>query len=515
MTRQEQWPDLTIDAAVRAHARMRPDAPAIVGPASSLTWRELDEAADRGAAFLAGHGVGPGSRVGWLGQNDVAFPAVLLAIWRRRASMVGLNWRLPTAGQREAVAFVDLAHLVSTAEFAERGQEAAHGLTTHSAVDSTLPLWPDSSAVEPLEPGYDDEAIVYFTSGSTGVPKAVPLTRLANELSVANPQVHRFTTESRQLIVPPVFHLAGATWVQYGLRFGTTQVYVAGGAPASLVEELAGHRITHTVLVPTLIRAIVDHLQKHPRPLPDLRHVAYGASPITVSLLSEAIDVLGCELCQIYGMTEAGAPVTCLPPEDHRLDPENAGRLASAGRLVENVELSVRDLVTGEEVPVGTPGELHFRTPFMMRGYIGRDDATRSVLTGGWLNTRDVGYLDGDGYVHVEGRSDHMIVTGGENVHPAEVENVIDQMPEILECAVYGVPDDVWGRLVCAAVVPRDDGLTEQAVIEHCRRFLPGYKVPKRIRILPELPRTATGKIVRATLLAGETGAGAGGEAER
>ncbi|WP_245646595.1 class I adenylate-forming enzyme family protein [Microtetraspora niveoalba] len=507
MTEHQNWPVHTIDMAVREHARTRPDALAVVSPRLSLTWRELDEAADRCAGHLAGHGVGPGARVGWLGGNDAAFPAVLLATWRRRASLVGLNWRLPDAGQRAAIEAVGLTHLVSGPGLAERGAAIASGLAAHSAVGERL--WPDDAPGEVLEPEPGDEAIVFFTSGSTGVPKAVPLTRIANELGVANRTVHRFGPESRQLIVPPVFHLAGATWVQYGLRYGTTQVYIAEAGPAAITAAFAEHGITHAVLVPTLIRAVVDHLKEHPRKLPELRHIAYGAAPITMSLLKEAIDVLGCELCQIYGMTEAGSPVTCLPPEDHRPDPEHAGRLSSAGRLTAGVEVSVREPGGGAEVPPGASGELHFRSPFMMRGYIGGGDATREVLVGGWLNTRDVGHVDADGYVYVEGRSDHMIVTGGMNVHPGEVENVIDQMPEVLECAVYGAADELWGRRVCAVVVCRDDGLTEQAVKDHCRRHLPGYKVPKTVRFLSALPRTATGKVVRAKLDdgAGEAGA--------
>ncbi|MGI5158966.1 class I adenylate-forming enzyme family protein [Microbispora sp. CA-102843] len=507
MTQHRNWPVRTIDEAVREHARTRPDALAVVSPRLSLNWRELDEAADRCAGHLAGHGVGPGSRVGWLGGNDAAFTVVLLAAWRRRASLVGLNWRLPAAGQREAIGFVGLTHLISGPGFAERGAEVASGLTTHSAAGERL--WPDDAPGETLEPEPGDEAIVFFTSGSTGVPKAVPLTRMANELGVANRTVHRFGSESRQLIVPPVFHLAGATWVQYGLRYGTTQVYIAEAGPAAIVDAFAEHGITHAVLVPTLLRAIVDNLKEHPRKLPHLRHIAYGASPITMSLLKEAIDVLGCELCQIYGMTEAGSPVTCLPPEDHRLDPEHAGRLSSAGRLTPGVELSVREPGSGAELPPGVSGELYFRSPYMMRGYIGRDDATREVLADGWLNTRDVGHVDEDGYVYVEGRSDHMIVTGGMNVHPGEVENVIDQMPEVLECAVYGAPDELWGQRVCAVVVAREDGLTERAVTDHCRTYLPGYKVPKTVSFLPALPRTATGKIVRAKLgdADGEAGA--------
>ncbi|MFI0351259.1 class I adenylate-forming enzyme family protein [Actinomadura sp. 9N407] len=521
MTMQENdgVPGRSIDDAVREHAATRPDALAVSGPALTLTWRELDEAADRAAGHLARNGVGPGDRVGWLGHNDIGFPVILLGAWRRRAALVGLNWRQPVADLRAAAETIGLKHLVAGPELAD----TARGIVAPDAVsviDQTAVPWPDVPAAEPLVPSPGDEGIIYFTSGTTGAPKSVPLTRRAVDATIPYADVHHFSTESRMLIVPPTFHAAGATWTQYGLAAGATMVYSTAAAPPALVRAFAEHEITHAVLVPTLIRAMVDQLRAEPVALPRLEHIGYGASSITQTLLAEALETLGCEFCQVYGMTEAGGGVCFLTSDDHQLNGEHTGRLASAGRPGAGVDLSVRDVATGAEVPQGTPGELWFRAPSMTEGYLNGGDAARPALVGGWLNTHDVGYVDPDGYVFVQGRSDDMIVTGGENVHPAEVENVIARLPEVLECAVYAVPDERWGQRVCASVVLRDpDGLTVDAMTEHCRAHLAGYKVPKLIRIVAGLPRTATGKILRPQLVkeaaeaAETTAAGTGADA--
>ncbi len=488
-----------IDAAVRHHAATRPDAPAVVGPALTLTWRELDEAADRTAGLLAGRGVGPGDRVGWLGHNDIGHAVTLLGAWRRRAALVALNWRLPVAELRAVAEAVGLRHLVAGTEFTgEAPQIMAEG--AYSVMDQTAAPWPDVPPVAPLAGRDEDEAVVYFTSGSTGTPKGVPLTRAGVDSTIPYADVHKIDATARMLIVPPSFHAAGATWTQYGLALGATLVLSPDPSPAGLVKALAEREITHAILVPTLIRVVVDRLKEEPVPLPRLRHVGYGASAITPTLLAEAMEALGCGFGQVYGMTEAGGGVCFLAEEDHRLDGEHAGRLASAGRPGAGVELSVRDLATGAEVRQGEPGELWFRCPSMTRGYLG-DDTARGVLVDGWLNTRDIGYVDEDGYVYVQGRSDDMIVTGGENVHPGEVENTIARLPDVADCAVYAVPDDHWGQKVCAAVVLRTGSLTEEDIRAHCRENLAGYKTPKLIRIVTDLPRTATGKTFRPQLV--------------
>ncbi len=494
------WPTMTVDAAVRDHARQRPDETAIVGPAVTLTWSQLDHAAGCAADIIA-HTGGAGSRVAWLGQNDVGYAITLLGAWRQRAALVGLNWRLPEGDLAGSCAEAGVTHLFTSAAFADLARAiAGDGVHVEVIDQTTTDPWPGHATAAPLEPAADDVALVFFTSGSTGVPKAVPVNRLGVEIGVATPTPHRFDVSSRLLIVPPVFHLAGAYWAMYGLVFGARQIYLAEASPKTIVDALADQHVTHAVFVPTLIRAIVDQLVAEPRDLPDFRQLGYGASSITVPLLREAIDVLGCEFCQVYGMTEAGGVVSYLWPEDHQLEGEHVGRLASAGRVSIGCEVQVRDLETGELLPAGQSGVLWFRTPFMADGYIGRPEQTSKVFVDGWLNTRDVGRVDEDGYLYVEGRSDDMIITGGENVHPGEVEGVIAELPDVVEVAVYGTPDERWGRRVSAAIVARGPGLTEDVVVRHCKERLAGYKVPRKVTFLTEMPKTATGKITRSKL---------------
>ncbi|MGW5383590.1 AMP-binding protein [Nocardia sp. NPDC003963] len=494
------WPSCTVDEAVRSHAERRADEAALLGPAADLTWSQLDRAAGRAAGIISRTG-GPGSRVAWLGQNEAGFAITLLGSWRRRAALVGLNWRLPDTDLAASCVEAGVTHLFASAAFADRARAIA-GAGVHIALidPATTDPWPELASAEPLEPAAEDIALVFFTSGSTGVPKAVPVTRLAIEAGVAAPTPHGFDESSRLLIVPPLFHLAGSYWVLYGLRFGTRQSYLAEASPRAIVDALAEHRITHAVFVPTLIRAVIDRLAVQPRRLPDFRHLGYGASSITVPMLREALEVLDCEFCQVYGMTEAGGVVAYLRPEDHQLTGATIGRLASAGQVSADCEIEVRDLTTGAVLPAGQSGALWFRTPSMGHHYLGRPEESARTFVDGWLNTRDVGYLDQDGYLFVEGRSDDMIISGGENVHPSEVETVIAELPEVAEVVVFGSPDVRWGRRVSAAIVTRDGDLTESAVVRHCRERLAHYKVPRSVVFMTELPKTATGKIARSAL---------------
>lgn len=494
------WPEYTLDQAARKHAWERPDDVAVAGPRATLTWSQLDRAADRVAGILADSG-GAGSRVAWFGQNDIGYAAVLLGAARQRSVVVGLNWRAPERDIANSCVEVGVTHVFSSSEFAERAQRVAgDGVHVEIVDQSTSEPWPDQDPGETLEPDAEDMALVFFTSGSTGSPKAVPISRLAMEIGASTPVAHRFDTEARLLIVPPVFHLAGAYWVQYGILYGAAQYYLAEASPKAIVDALAEYRITHAVFVPTLIRLLIDQLKSEAVSLPHFRHLAYGASPITVATLREAIEVFDSEFCQVFGMTEAGGVVTYLAPEDHRIDGPHANRLGSAGKCTVGVDIQVRDLMTGEQLPPGEPGELWFCTPFMADRYIGRPEESSRVFEDGWLNTRDIGHVDTDGYVYVEGRTDDMIITGGENVHPGEVEEVLAELPEIAEAAVFGRADERWGRRVCAAVVSMTTTLTAETVIDHCRGRLAGYKVPREILFLDDLPRTATGKVTRSAL---------------
>lgn len=486
-----------IDDAVRHHAAERGDSVALMTPHHRLTWAELDAAADRCAGYLADHGVGPGDRVAWLGPNEAGYPITLLGAWRRGATIVGLNFRLPAPELRALSAEIGLAHTIVDTRFEALAAHLRSGQLTH--VDARE-IWPptDQHSVDTIATDDDAEAMLYFTSGSTGHPKAVPLTRRAVEATIPYASVHEFTPDSRVLIIPPSFHAAGATWTNYGLQIGVTTVYSDDPSPAGIAQAIADNAITHTILVPTLIHSLLDELRRNPRPLESLQHVGYGASPITQHLLNQAIEILGCDFCQVYGLSESGGGVAFLLPADHL--GESPAHLASAGRPGMDVDVEVRD-PDGRVLGRNESGELWFRAPSLTKGYLGNPEATGRVLVDGWLNSRDVGFLDDDGYIYVLGRSDDMIQTGGENVHPQAVEEVLATLPGVTECAVYGTPDDHWGQRVTAAIVA--DAVTTLSaddVIAWCSGKLASYQIPKTVIFVDALPRTATGKVKRTEL---------------
>jgi acyl-CoA synthetase (AMP-forming)/AMP-acid ligase II len=247
---------------------------------------------------------------------------------------------------------------------------------------------------------------------------------------------------------------------------------------------------------------MLDEQDKSGRATPSLQLVAYGTSPISSSLLTRAMARLGCSFTQMYGSTEAGGIITRLAIADHKVDGPVSYRLRSAGRPLPGIAVRVVDPVTGVDLKRGEIGELVVRTPWAMRGYWQDKKATDNVIdTGGWLHTHDAAHLDADGYVYISGRLDDVIISGGENVHPGEVEEVLATLPGLASVALVGVPDRHWGEMVAAAVVA--DGtqlLTEQQVIAYCRERLAGYKCPRRVMFVDELPRNATGKVVRRSV---------------
>ncbi|MFZ2240814.1 MAG: AMP-binding protein [Gordonia amarae] len=489
----------TIDAAAHRHAVEMPDATAFSDPRRTLTWQQLDAAADAFAAHLAALGIGPGDRVGYLGPNAVNYPVTLLGTWRRGATIVGLNFRLPAADLTAIAAEVKLSFAVID----KRMEDLAHDIADYTAVVSSGDNWPfdySAPAVAAHEPGEDDEALVYFTSGSTGLPKAVPLTHRAIEATLPFSAPHDLTAAARALVIPPTFHAAGGTWANFGIYLGFTTFYSDDASPAGIAAAIAGHEITHALMVPTMIHSLLDEVTHTGRRLPSLTHIGYGAAPITQHLLDKALDLLGCDFCQVYGLTESGGGMAFLLPADHRADADPTRR-ASTGRAGEGVQVQARS-PEGKVLGAGESGQLWFRGPSITSGYLNNPEATAAVLVEGWLNTRDVGHIDSAGYIFIEGRADDMICTGGENVHPQAVEEVLCILPGVDECAVFGLPDEHWGQRVAAAIVVDDaHTLTAADVTEWLTGKLAKYQIPKTVLFTDGLPRTASGKIRRTDLV--------------
>jgi long-chain acyl-CoA synthetase len=383
------------------------------------------------------------------------------------------------------------------------------GLVRHSALSRpTTPVaWERVLDQEPWEPAdgsppevhYDPEAILalIYTSGTTGRPKGVMVSH-ANVLA----DVHNFNYWMRYreggvyLHAAPIFHIADFPAMFAAPAFGACQVTIPKFSPQIFCETVEREHVTHTVLVPTMINLLTQFKDLSSFDLSSLEVLAYGGSPMAPELIRHIRELLPrLKLVQVYGLSETGF-LTGLEDQDHTDD-----RLLSCGRPCPGVDVQVVD-ESGTQVENGEHGELVARGANVMRGYWNNPEETALTFRNGLFRTGDVGYQDASGYCYILDRLKDMIVTGGENVYSGEVEAVIYQHPDILETAVFGVPDPQWGEIVMACVVLKPGRtLSADALIAYCRRTLANYKVPRRIEFLEtELPKSGSGKILKRTL---------------
>jgi acyl-CoA synthetase (AMP-forming)/AMP-acid ligase II len=301
------------------------------------------------------------------------------------------------------------------------------------------------------------------------------------------------------MIAMPIAHISGTGWGIWTLMYGASGVVVREFDPNAVFDLLVRHRITKIIMVPTAIQIVTRHPQATQTDFSFLRYICYGGAPISPSLLREAIGVFGCGFVQMYGMTETTGTIVALPPEDHSVD--GSPRMASVGKPLPGVEIKIIDS-TGRKLPCGETGEIATRSLANMAGYFKLPQATAETLdSDGWLRTGDAGFIDADGYLYIRDRVKDMIITGGENVYPVEVENAIREHPAVAEVAVIGVADDKWGELVTAVIVPKPGSAPEpSAIIAWARERIASFKAPKRIEFISALPRNAQGKILRREL---------------
>jgi fatty-acyl-CoA synthase len=353
---------------------------------------------------------------------------------------------------------------------------------------------------------YDAPAQLYYTSGTTGKPKGVVLTQ-------RNVDVHAraaiaelgLTGKDTWAHIAPMFHLADA-WAIFAITaVGGRHVYLPRFEPQAALELLVKERVTITNLIPTMLNLMVRHPSAHGRDYSSLRAILSGGAPIAPALVREILELFRCQYVQTYGMTETSPYLTLglLKPHLEALPLEERVRwLAKTGRPFQGVELRVVDdqgtdvLADGKSV-----GEIRVRGETVTPGYWNQPEVTAAAFDGRWLKTGDLATLDAEGYVNIVDRKKDMILTGGENVYSTEVEHVLHAHPAVLEVAVYGLPDELWGERVCAAVVLRSGKSASVDELQHfCREQLASYKVPRAIEFLPELPRTGSGKIQKHAL---------------
>jgi acyl-CoA synthetase (AMP-forming)/AMP-acid ligase II len=494
----------------RAQAARYGDKAALRFAGVDTSYQALDNAATRVAAGLIAQGLRPGDRIGYLGKNDPVYFELLFGAAKAGLVMVPLNWRLADAELAWITSDASLRWIVAGDGFAERLAATVAATENGAAIVDidTYRRWRDSCpAVDPLLPvDPHDVAVQLYTSGTTGRPKGAMLTH--RNLLVyrtlptdEQPAWNRFTNDDVSLIVMPVFHIGGTGFGIQTLAAGATGLIASEFDAGQVLDFIASERLSKIFVVPSALRMLIDHPAASTTDYARIRTILYGASPIPLPLLREAMALFRCGFVQMYGMTETSGTICALTPQDHDLTGNH--RMASAGRPIAGVEIRVQD-EHGLALAPGETGEIAARAPLVMQGYWNRADATAEVLSAdGWFRTGDAGFLDADGYLFIQDRVKDMIVSGGENIYPAEVEAALAEHPSVGEVAVIGTPSEKWGEAVKAIVVPRAGAVLDPAaLIAWARTRIAGYKLPKSIDIIEALPRGPTGKVLRRELRA-------------
>jgi acyl-CoA synthetase (AMP-forming)/AMP-acid ligase II len=457
-----------------------------------LTFADVD-ALSTGMALRLVDRLAPAGKVGILAGNGALSLPLDFACAKARLARVPLNPRLSAAEHEQMLRRLDVRLLVHSVEQQEGAAALAKALPHIELVSlEALATAAESETGALASPEPNDPVLALFTSGTTGRLKAVIHSQASYAAVVFNilgnlvdPRVG-----DAMLHAASLFHASGTLLLPYWLRGGAAHV-LPGFEPAAYMDAVERWRPTALMLVPTMLGMLLDHPNFAPARFSSVDTIIYGASPMPLPLIERALQLLGPRFVQFYGQTEAPLAIAALSKEDH-LDPR---RLGSCGRPARDAEVRV-DATPGE------PGEVLVRASFNMLGYHDEPDLNAETLTPeGWLRTRDVGRIDEDGYLRLVDRASDMIVTGGYNVYPKEVEDALIAHPAVREAAVVGIPDDTWGEAVMAFVVLRKGAMADpNALRDHCRERLARYKAPKEVRFLDALPMSAVGKPLRRAL---------------
>ena len=504
---------------VREHARDSGNTPAFTYGEEVITFADLEENSNRVANALAAFGVKKGERVAFLGKNHPLYFEALLGAAKIGAVMTPVNWRLAPP----EVAYIldnSCSRVVFLGEgFADvlakvRGQlpdvEQVIGIDAPDHAGTDYRIWRDGfpARAPQTRVGLEDDALQLYTSGTTGRPKGAVMTHgsiLSSRDAVGQEGEMRSWQEPVEgdvtLLAMPCFHISGTGTGIGTMVAGSNSIVLPEYDPTRALELIENYNISKIFLVPAAIQILLNHPRVKEIDFSRLKYVTYGASPIPLDLMREAMEVLGCGFVQMYGMTETSGTIVALDPADHV--PEGSPRMRSVGTPLPGVELKIID-EEGNTLPPNTVGEIATRSSKNMSRYWNNPEATAETIDAeGWLRTGDAGYLDEDGYLFIHDRVKDMIISGGENVYPAEVENALYAHPKVADVAVIGVPSEKWGEEVkaCVVVKPGED-LTEAELIQHAREHIAGYKCPKSVDLIEALPRNPSGKILRRTLRA-------------
>ena len=493
----------------RHNAGTRPDAVALQCEDRVLTYGELDRRSARAGAMFVALGVEPGARVAWLGRSHEAFFELLFGACRARACLAPINNRLAIP----EIAFIlddSSASLFFVTEDFFAAAEAVVAQIERPirliAVDGARPRFEDYAALRDAAPAHSDRVVLaaddviqLYTSGTTGLPKGVRISNANCAAFLKTAMTFEgldFAPDDVFIVVMPLFHVGGANPALAALAGGARLVMHPVFDSPAILRSIEAERATRIGFVPAMINMLLQTPGVAETDFSTVKTLVYGASPISEAVLNAARARFGCGFIQMYGMTETNASGTILTVDDHV-----PALLRSCGKAWPDHEVRIAD-ETGAEAAVGQVGEIQIRGPAVMAGYWNRPEATAETLTpDGWLKTGDAGHRDADGYFFVYDRVKDMIVSGGENVYPAEVENAILGCPGVADAAVIGVPDPIWGEAVKAVVVLSPGAEPDaEAIIAWARARIAGYKAPKSVDFIDVLPRNATNKVLRREL---------------
>jgi acyl-CoA synthetase (AMP-forming)/AMP-acid ligase II len=489
---------MSISLLLEMAASSNPDRTAIVSGATRLTTSELSALADGGAGVVAGSGA---SHIAYVGTGGAMLPLLLFSSARAGVAFTPLNYRLSADGLRELIDRLPQPLVVADVEY--RDVVAGAGKQVIDSDEFVASARTAEPAAEFPDP--DDVGVVLFTSGTTSRPKAVELTH--NNLSSYITGTVEFDSaepNDAALICVPPYHIAGVSAALSNLYAGRKMVYLRQFDAKEWVRLVRDEGVTSATVVPTMLDRIVSALESQPVDLPTLRNLAYGGSKVALPLVRKALELLpGVGFVNAYGLTETSSTITVLSPDDHRAalgsaDQSVIRRLGSVGQPVPGIEVQIRG-DDGTVLGAGETGELFVRGEQVS----GRYAEIGSVLDAeGWFPTKDIAMLDEDGYLFIGGRSDDTIIRGGENIAPAEIEDVLVEHPSVRDCAVVGPEDPEWGQIIVAVVVPANDATPDPDELrEHVRAHLRGSRTPDRVVFRDELPTNATGKVLRRELV--------------
>jgi O-succinylbenzoate-CoA ligase len=474
-----------------------------------FTYAEVDARCNRAANAFTGLGVRPGDRVALLLMNGPEFIESFFAIAKLGAIVVPLNWRLVA----DELAYILEDCGAETLVFGEEFGEVVADLEGRGAEGTAVRHWVQVGGADPAgfaadydslhaaaseappEIGASDDDLLYFmyTSGTTGHPKRVVHSH-ANAIwsSITMLATTEGRLKDRYLLALPLFHVGALAPLTLMVHRGATSVVMRAFDPVAAWRLIESERINNGLAVPAMLNFMRQALDREKVDYSSLRWLLSGAAPVPVTLI-EFYAQIGIEIHQIYGLTETCGPACLIGPDDAI---ERAG---STGKAFFHTEVRVVD-ASGTDVAPGEPGEVIVRGPHVMKEYWNRPEATAETLRDGWLYTGDVATMDAEGFVTIRDRTKDMIISGGENVYPAEIENVILAHPGVAEVAVIGQPSEKWGESPLAVVVRGDSSLRAEDVLDHCEGKLARFKQPRRVEFVDEIPRNPTGKVLKRVL---------------